>query len=95
MHRLAPSSTPALPNYGINRRELDRLLAELGGRAVFLRRTGEIAYEHPALPERPRADGRRKDAPFHLVRFVRRLVALAPDQKGWLPGSSALSELRS
>lgn len=95
MQCLAHSSTPTLPHYGINRRELDRLLSELGGSAVFLRRTGEIAYSHPALPERPRADGRRKDAPFHLVRFVRRLLALAPAQLAGLPGSSSTLEVRS
>jgi hypothetical protein len=58
---------------GINRRHLDRLLLDLGGSVIPLNRTGEVQYSHPALDERPRADGRRKDAPRHLVAFVRKL----------------------
>lgn len=58
---------------GINRRHLDRLLRDLGGSVVSLHRTGEVQYSHPAVDERPRADGRRKDAPRHLVAFVHRV----------------------
>lgn len=65
---------PALPTYGINRDRLDALLRGSGGTVHYLRRTGEVAYSHPAIPERPRANGRRKDAPAHLVRFVRRVI---------------------
>ncbi len=64
------------PHYGANRRELDRQLIELGGSIVYLRRTGEVQYQHPALPERPRADSRRKDAPRHLTNFVMRVERL-------------------
>jgi hypothetical protein len=58
---------------GINRRLLDQRVLALGGTVTPIRRTGEVQYSHPALPERPRADGRRKDAPRHLVAFVHRV----------------------
>jgi hypothetical protein len=61
---------------GVNRRHLDRLLRNLGGSVVPLHRTGEVQYSHPAIAERPRADGRRKDAPRHLVAFVHRVQRL-------------------
>lgn len=64
------------PHYGINRRQLDALLIALGGEVIALHRTGEVVYRHPFLPARPRADGRRKDAPAHLVKFVRQLMHL-------------------
>jgi hypothetical protein len=60
-------------NGGINRRQLDQLFVGLGGSIRKLNRTGEIQYSHPMLAETPRADGRRKDAPRHLVAFVRRV----------------------
>ena len=59
-----------VPKYGVNRRELDRFFKKLGGEVIPLRRTGEVQYVHPLFARRPRADGRRKDAPRHLVRFV-------------------------
>lgn len=65
-----------LPPFGINRNRLDAILVESGGAIRELRGTGEIAYSHPAIPQRPRANGRRKDAPAHLVRFVRRVMQL-------------------
>lgn len=68
----APQASP--PTYGINRDRLDDLLRATGGTVRHLRRTGEVAYSHPAVQERPRANGRRKDAPAHLVRFVRRVI---------------------
>lgn len=68
-----------MPRYsgGVNRRDLDRRLVNLGGTVRALARTGEIQYSHPMLPERPRADGRRKDAPRHLVVFVHRVERAA------------------
>lgn len=66
------------PHFGINRRELDKILRDLGGEVRKLRRTGEIVYRHPSLAQRPKADERRKDAPAHLVKFVRRLAELSP-----------------
>lgn len=65
---------------GINRCQLDQLLRNLGGSVNTLDRTGEIQYSHPAIDERPRADGRRQDAPRHLVQSdscSRRLDRLA------------------
>lgn len=62
---------------GVNRRDLDRRLFNLGGTVRALARTGEIQYSHPMLRERPRADGRRKDAPRHLVAFVHRIERVA------------------
>ena len=58
---------------GINRRHLDQLLLNLGGSVANLHRTGEVQYSHPTIVQRPRGDGRRKDAPRHLVAFVRRV----------------------
>lgn len=68
------SRITTVPHFGINRRELDVLLREIGGRVEHLRRTGEVAYFHPLMSDRPKADGRRKDAPAQLVRFVRRAI---------------------
>jgi hypothetical protein len=62
------------PQYGINRRSLDRILIQLGGRVRPVRRTGEIRYTHPLVSSRPRANKRRKDAPNHLVDFVREVM---------------------
>ncbi len=55
---------------GMNRIQLDRVFRNLGGSVTILRRTGDVQYHHPALPERPKANSRRKDAPRHLVVFV-------------------------
>jgi len=57
-------------HHGMNRADLDRELIAIGGTISCLRRTGEIVYEHPALEGRPRANGRRKDAPRRLTQFV-------------------------
>lgn len=64
-------------HHGMNRADLDRLLIRLGGNVEHLRRTGEVVYTHPRILSRPRADGRRKDAPRHLTCFVRKVAALA------------------
>lgn len=71
-------------HYGMNRRELDRIFISLGGEIVRPRRTGEVRYRHPLLHEQPRADGRRKDAPNHLVRFV-----LEVERRSGHPGHAA------
>lgn len=63
--------------HGMNRADLDRLLISLGGNVEYLRRTGEVACSHPCMPSRPRANGRRKDAPRHLTGFVRKVAAMA------------------
>lgn len=62
------------PQRGINLRELNRLIRELGGTAEPIRRTGEIRYSHPLMANRPKANSRRKDAPLHLVEFVQEVV---------------------
>jgi hypothetical protein len=81
---LLEETVQGMPSYGINRRDLDRILISMGGDIVLIRSTGEIAYTHPRLPERPRANGRRKDAPTHLVKFVRRVLELAEgDNRSW------------
>jgi len=59
-----------VPHYGMNRRDLDRLLRRLGGTVSDVRGTGEIRYTHPLMQRRPRGDKRRKDAASHLVDFV-------------------------
>jgi hypothetical protein len=86
-----------MPRYsgGVNRRDLDRLLVNLGGTVRALARTGEIQYSHPMLPERPRADGRRKDAPRHLVAFVHRIERAAASHSNCAAATSnaSLSDL--
>ena len=47
---------------------------------------GEVAYYHPALPSRPRANGRRKDAPRQLTAFV--LQVMSTGSKGELGAPS-------
>ena len=64
------------PHDGMNRRDLDRVLRDLGGSVVPIKRTGEIQYRHPLMQNRPRANGRRKDAPRHLVAFVLEIIRI-------------------
>ena len=61
--------------YGVNRRALDRILLRFGGTVADVRRTGEVRYSHPFVEAKPRANKRRKDAPNHLVDFVRAVVS--------------------
>lgn len=65
-----------VPHYGINRRALDKILRDCGGVVLHVPRSGEIRYVHPLMSSRPRADKRRKDAPNHLVDFVRQVIHL-------------------
>lgn len=65
---------------GMNRRDLDAVLEELGGTVDTVPRTGEVRYRHPNIPEQPKADGRRKDAPRHLTSFVRRVERLMEEE---------------
>lgn len=77
-------------HHGMNRIDLDRLLIALGGNVEHLRRTGEIAYHHPAIPFSPRANGRRKDASRHLTRFVRQVAeGAAMKRQGVADGACA------
>ncbi len=57
-------------HHGMNLFALHRHFLAIGGTIKPVRRTGEIRYSHPLMLQRPRADGRRKDAPRHLVAFV-------------------------
>lgn len=61
-------------HHGMNRAELDRVIVELGGQVLFLRRTGDVQYRHSILPERPKANSRRKGAPRSLTAFVLRVI---------------------
>ncbi len=68
---------------GINRRELDRILIDLGGAVGFPRRTGDVLYRHPLLAQPARANARRKDASRHLVQFIKevqRRLAVSDDR---------------
>lgn len=62
--------------YGIDRKKLDQILIAHGGVVEPVRRTGEVRYRHPMMAKTARADGRRKDAPMHLVKFVHSVIAL-------------------
>ncbi len=62
---------PKYPHNGMNRRELDEFLRELGGTKDYPRRTGDALYRHPYLPRPVRVNNRRKDATRELVRFAR------------------------
>jgi hypothetical protein len=77
-----------LPCQGVDRRHLDRLFRELGGTISFPKRTGEVRYWHPLVRRYATANGRRKDAPRHLVEYVRIVIHLrrvAP-VRGWRNG---------
>ena len=88
----ASTTRVALPPYGINRNRLDSLLIHYGGAVVDVRRTGEIAYTHPALPQRARANGRRKDAGAHLVRFVREVMLRRRESDGVVDSTNSTKE---
>lgn len=59
---------------GMNRRDLDRILMQLGGGIEYPRRTGDVLYRHPLVAQPARANARRKDASRHLVRFVKEVL---------------------
>ena len=63
-------------NHGMNLAELLADARTLGITVRPLRRTGELQLSHPSQPDRPRLNGRRKDAPRHASHFVAR-VAMA------------------
>jgi hypothetical protein len=64
-----------LIHHGMNRVDLDRLFRSLGGQIVPVPGTGDIRYSHPAMPQRPRANARRKDAPRSLTAFVLKVAS--------------------
>lgn len=69
--------TPTLPHYGINLATLHRIARAAGVDVRIARRTGDVVYRHPAIATPARGNCRRKDAPYALVAFVRRVLALA------------------
>lgn len=59
------------PHNGMNRRELDSIIIELGGTIEYPRRTGDALYRHRAVPHPVRVNNRRKDATRALVALAR------------------------
>jgi len=62
---------PKYPHNGMNRRELDRIILELGGTIEYPRRTGDALYRHRSFPHPVRVNNRRKDATRELVALAR------------------------
>lgn len=60
-------------NHGLDLAKLLALARDLGIEVCSLRRTGELQLSHWSQPERPRLNGRRKDAPRHASAFVLRV----------------------
>jgi hypothetical protein len=69
-------------NHGSNLAKLVAHARGLGVDVCALRRTGELQFSHWSQQDRPRLNGRRKDAPRHASVFVRRveqcLAAMPP-----------------
>jgi hypothetical protein len=59
------------PTNGMNRRELDAIIIELGGTIEYPRRTGDALYRHPAVAHPVRVNSRRKDSTRALVALAR------------------------
>ena len=59
---------------GANRRKLDAMFRRLGGTVTPVFRTGEVVYRHPSFPRPIKINGRRKDCPRLLTKFVTRLA---------------------
>lgn len=62
---------PKYPHNGMNRRELDTIIRELGGTIEYPRRTGDAIYRHPAFPRPVRVNNRRKDSTRAVVALAR------------------------
>jgi len=62
---------PKYPHNGMNRRELDSIILELGGTIEYPRRTGDALYRHRSVPHPVRVDNRRKDSTRALVALAR------------------------
>jgi hypothetical protein len=61
---------------GINLRRAYEIAYALGCSISPVRRTGEDRISHPLLDHTVRVNSRRKDAPRHLVVFLRRIAEL-------------------
>jgi hypothetical protein len=51
-----------------------RLWENLGGRVVYVRRTGEIRFLHPAYEKSVRINGRRNDVPAIVLSRINQLL---------------------
>lgn len=56
---------------GMNLLDAIRVARQRGCEVRPKRRTGEIVFSHPGIPQRAVVNGRRKDSPRHLIRFIR------------------------
>ena len=70
---------------GVNLNKAIQLAEKLGSRIHPIRRTGEVRFEHPLAVRRCVVNARRKDAPRHLIGWLRRVQAAlnAADPPGW------------
>lgn len=74
---------PKYPHNGMNRREIDSIILELGGTIEYPRRTGDALYRHPSVPHPVRANNRRKDSTRALVALARAAYeAVYPENLG-------------
>ena len=55
---------------GMNLNKLIPMFRSIGGDVAAVRRTGEQRFSHPGVPQTPKCNGRRKDAPRHIVEFA-------------------------
>jgi hypothetical protein len=55
---------------GINLNKSIQIARALGIRVTSVRRTGEIRFSFPGLERSVRVNGRRKDAPLALIKFI-------------------------
>lgn len=62
---------PKYPHNGMNRREIDSIILDLGGTIEYPRRTGDALYRHPAVSRPVRVNNRRKDSTRALVALAR------------------------
>jgi hypothetical protein len=61
---------------GTNLNVATRRLRELGGIVEPQRGTGELRFFHRIMGRAIRANGRRKDAPCHVIRYIQRCEVL-------------------
>ena len=70
---------------GVNLNKAIQLAEKLGSRIHPIRLTGELRFEHPLAVRRCVVNARRKDAPRHLIGWLRRVQA-AQTQRTHLGG---------
>jgi hypothetical protein len=59
----------------MNRDKAKQIARKLGCQIYPIDRTGELRFDHPVAARPCRVDGRRKDAPRHLVVWLRNVQA--------------------